>query len=188
MRSGLMFVFALFVGTAAFAHGGTMEFALGPQFEQRSGWLTKDRRGAVSLLSFHLLGGQSPSGATSFFDLQMGFGSFDGVNQGGYPFAAGEKIEQQTFALIPNIGFGSLGGGHFFAGVGPQLISLRQTSPSDSAQSFGTMIWQVGYRLPFAETWSGSLKLNYSDYSSEVADQKSFFATFGTSLQLGYRF
>ncbi|MBX3041099.1 MAG: hypothetical protein KF789_10375 [Bdellovibrionaceae bacterium] len=184
----LFFAMVTFLGATVFAHGGNMEVALGPQFEQRSGWLTKDRSGVSSLLSFHLLSGQSESGAVSFFDLQMGFGSFEGVDRGGYPFAAGETIHQQTFALVPNIGFGSLGGGHFFAGVGPQLISLRQSSPSDSAQSFGTMIWQAGYRLPFGEAWSGNLKINYSDYSSEVANQKSFFATFGTSLQLGYRF
>lgn len=188
-KSVFIFVAAFCFGNWAHAQDQLFqnELGFGIQSDLPSGWLSDNDSALGYVLSYHIQSLPDENGVRSFFDLQLGGSSTKAVENGGYPFVGGEDLTKTTFAFVPQIGFLPVGRGHFFAGLGPQLITVSQTSPQDSVQTYGVFLWQAGYKASLSDQWSWNLKLNYSDYQSEAAGERSFFANFGGLLQLMYR-
>lgn len=163
-----------------------MEISLQGSHVRRSGDLTSDSTGGQLDFGLRLFNSPRPGFAgRSFLEVKMFFQQFK-ADTLLFPFANDETIRMGAFGLISNVSMWHDDLDIFFVGVGPAVVTLSQTEPKDSSQSYGTFLWQLGYRRDLNEKWSVGAQVEWFTLDSVVFERESSFRSFSTGLRVGY--
>lgn len=163
-----------------------MEISGGLGQSARHGDLTDDTKGPAVDVGVRMF--NAPHGGfagRSFLELKMFFQNFN-ADTLDFPFANDKTIRMSGFGLLSDVSLWSDSRNIVFLGIGPAVVTLSQTEPKDSYQSYGVFLWQFGYRRDLDERWSVGAQAEWFEVSQSVLEHESTFRSFTAGIRVGY--